>query len=529
MRFILNLKQLNRFIVTDHFKLEDFRTAIKLVTRNCYMSTIDIKDAYFFVKVGNKSRKYLRFVWNDQLYEFNVLPFGLCTAPFVFTKIMKPVVKLLRSCGFLSTIYLDDLFLIGSSYRECLTNIWYSEALLTALGFVINKEKSSLIPKRSCRFLGYVINSEKFQVSLPQEKTERSQKVVETFFNKKRCKIREFAKLIGLLTSSCPAVEYGWLYTKSFERYKFLNLLENNLNFDSYMTVPEIIQDDLHWWHKALKNPVNKIKEEEYCLEIFTDSSTTGWGAACGEETASGPWSCKERSHHINYLEILAAFFGLKTFATNMRCCQILLRVDNTTAISYINRMGGVQFPHLTQVTKMLWQWCEVRQIHVFASYIRSCDNVVADAESRRNHPDIEWELSGDAFQNIVQNFGKPDIDIFASRLNRKCNKYISWYRDPDAYCINAFTISWSNFYFYAFPPFSVILKTIRKIINDKATGILVVPQWPTQAWYPLFQQLLTSQPIILKPSKNLILSRSSKRNLHQQLTLVAGVLSGRR
>lgn len=142
--------------------------------------------------------------------------------------------------------------------------------------------------------------------------------------------------------------------------------------------------------------------------------------------------------------------------------------------------MGGVQFPHLSQVSKDLWFFCEKRQITVFASYICSSDNSIADAESRRVHPDIEWELSDTVFHSITLAFGKPEIDIFASRINKKCPKYISWCRDPDAFAINAFTVSWSGLFFYGFTPFSIILKTLRKIVYDKAEGILVVPLWPS-------------------------------------------------
>ncbi|KAG6450208.1 hypothetical protein O3G_MSEX006433 [Manduca sexta] len=239
------------------------------------------------------------------------------------------------------------------------------------------------------------------------------------------------------------------------------------------MTIPPSLTPDLEWWTHAMRNPTSTIKLNKFKLEIYSDASTTGWGAACGEERASGMWTHIERSCHIHYLEILAAFFALKTFAKAYRNCQILLRIDNTTAISYINRMGGVQFPHLTNVTRKLWQWCEKQNIIVFASYIRSSDNNIADAESRRVHPDIEWELSDYAFQKIIKKFGIPDIDIFASRINKKCSKYISWHRDPDAYVIDAFTISWSAFYFYSFPPIAVILKALRKIINDNALKVL--------------------------------------------------------
>lgn len=96
-RFILNLKNLNKFIKTSHFKMEDYRTSSKLMSQNCYMASVDLKDAYFLVNVIKSQRKYLRFQYKDTLYEFNCLPFGLCTAPYVFTKILKPVMQYLRS------------------------------------------------------------------------------------------------------------------------------------------------------------------------------------------------------------------------------------------------------------------------------------------------------------------------------------------------------------------------------------------------------------------------------------------------
>lgn len=526
-RFILNLKSLNKFIDTSHFKLEDLRTALKLVSRECFMSTIDLKDAYFLIRVDERSKKYLRFQFENKIYEFNVLPFGLNTAPFVFTKIMKPVISLLRSYGHLSTMYLDDTLLISNTLKSCLENINDTTRLLEALGFIINVDKSNLSPTTTCKFLGFIIDSHKLQVTLPKEKVLKIKTEINKFRRLKQCKVREFARLVGLLTSACPAVKYGWLYTKELERCKYLTLKDDD-NYDKHMIISSSILPDLEWWSHAIVHPINDIKQNEFCLEIYSDASTTGWGAACSGQRASGMWTDSERLRHINYLEILAAFFGLKIFAKTYHDCQIILRIDNTTAISYINRMGGVQFPHLTNVTRELWQWCEKRNLFVFASYISSVENDVADAESRRVHPDIEWELSEVAFQKIVQHFGNPEIDIFASRLNKKCAKYISWHRDPDAFIIDAFTIPWSDLYFYSFPPFAVILKALRKIINDKAKGIMVVPFWPTQPWYPLFKSLLVAESLVFKPSDTLIISHSSNRDVHRKITLVAGMLSGR-
>lgn len=527
MRLILNLKQLNKFINALHFKIEDFRTTLKLMSRNCYMATIDIKDSYHFIKIHPESRKYLRFEWDNKLYEYNVLPFGLSTAPYVFTKVTKPIVKLLRSGGYMSTIYLDDLNLIGNSYQECAQNVIITKKLLCSLGFIINEEKSMLTPSKTCKYLGYVLDSRNFQVSLPYEKRKRIKIEILKLLNQTSCTIRQFAQLIGLLISACPAIEYGWLYTKNLERCKYLNLAKND-NYEDLMNIPGYVKKDLLWWVNAIEYSIHRILEDRFVTEIFSDASTTGWGAVCQEETASGQWSNEESKKHINYLELLAAFIALKIFAKNYSNCQILLRIDNTTAVSYINRMGGVQFPHLTEITRSIWEWCESKKIFIFASYVRSGDNT-ADGESRRNHPDIEWELADSAYNKLTVAFGQPEIDLFACRINRKCTRYVSWHKDPDAYAINAFTLDWSRFFFYSFPPISVVLKTLRKIILDKATGIVIVPLWETQPWFPVFLRLLVSDIITFSPCENVLISHSSRGSIQSNLTLAAGVLCGRR
>lgn len=104
-RLILNLKPPNEFIDTAHFKMEDCRTAQRLMQREGYMVTVDFKDAYYLVPITKEHRKYLRFLFEGQLYEFTVLPFGLNCAPLILTKIMRPIVTLLRKRGLMSVIY----------------------------------------------------------------------------------------------------------------------------------------------------------------------------------------------------------------------------------------------------------------------------------------------------------------------------------------------------------------------------------------------------------------------------------------
>lgn len=461
------------------------------------------------------------------IYEFNVLPFGLSTAPCVFTKLLKPVMAILRSMGYMSTIYLDDVCCIAPTYEECTANIAQTRTLFESLGFIINKGKTSLIPSNECTYLGFIIDTNQFHIRLTDAKKDAILKEKIKLSHFQRCYIRHFARVVGLLTSACPGVQYGWLYTKQLERCKYLALVQSG-NYDSYTNIPAYLQEDFSWWINTIKTAINPIREDNYTLEIYSDASKTGWGVACGEKTASGQWSTEENTKHINFLELLAAFFGLKIFASKLSNCQILLSIDNTNAISYVNRMGGVRFLHLHKLTRDIWAFCEKRNIYIYASYISSRDNEIADAESRRLHPDTEWELSNRAFESIVNNFGNPEIDLFATRLNTKCHKYVSWHRDPGACAVNAFTLNWNNLKFYAFPPFSIVAKTLRKIITDRSQGIIVAPYWPTQAWFPMFNKLVLSGPIILEPTDKVLTSVPNTTTTLPQMKLMAAKLSGK-
>ena len=151
-RFKLNLKHLNNCISACHFKIEDHKTIIKLLSKNCFMATLDLKDAYFLLSVNKAHRKYLRFQFNNSLYEFTCMPFGLNCTPLIFTKLMKPILSFLRKSGLTSVLYLDDFLLLGKTFLECEQNWQETVKLLESLGFIINFPKSTPSPQHFFRF-----------------------------------------------------------------------------------------------------------------------------------------------------------------------------------------------------------------------------------------------------------------------------------------------------------------------------------------------------------------------------------------
>ena len=235
--------------------MEDLKIACHLLSQNDFMATLDLEDPYLLVSVHEDHRKYLRFSFQTEVYEFTALPFGLASAPFIFTNILKPVVYWLRERGFASVNYLDDFLILGGSFGECENNVNATRKLLTTLGFVINESKCELTPSRTRKLLGFVLDSYNMRISLPDERRIALRIRTEKFRQTSSCRISDFASLIGLLVSACRAVPYGMLYTRSLERQTFLACQKFQNDYSARMEISRDLGPDFDWWIERLSSP----------------------------------------------------------------------------------------------------------------------------------------------------------------------------------------------------------------------------------------------------------------------------------
>ena len=457
----------------------------------------------------------------------------------MFSKILKPVIALLRTRGISLIIYLDDLFIAAGTYIDCLNHAKQVISLLESLGFRINYEKSIIIPTQKLEFLGFIIDSTSMSLALQVGKIQSIKSSARKLLRTKgTISIRQLSRFIGLCTSAKYAVPQAPLH------YRSLQFLRNSVlrghrysptlyNLEVHLS-PKAITD-LKWWADQLqyhnKTPICINNPD---LIITSDASDLGWGAWCGKKSVQGLWSQEEMFWHINPRELQAAYLALKIFSPSQinQLFHIQLQIDNQAAVSYINHLGGTHSKLLCQLSLDLWNWSLSRQIHISARYIPGIFNKHADHMSRRLRLTAEWKLNPILFQRIVAVYGMPQIDLFATRANTQLRKFVSWIPDPQSAAIDAFSVQWSDPLSYAFPPFSMIMRCVQRIKNQKGKILLVTPVWRSRPWYPLLFSLLYDQPLLLPNSETTLLPPSNQKALKPQLninklTLAVWPLSG--
>ena len=306
------------------------------------------------------------------------------------------------------------------------------------------------------------------------------------------------------MTAALPAIFPAPLWYRELQHIKN-QAMQKFQSFEGLVTLTQEALLELEWWSTKM-NLVNgkSLLTLDLDMIVETDASMLEWGAVCKGVQIGGLWSQVEQRNHINYLELLAATFAVKVFTKNKQNVQVHLRMDNRTAVFYVNRMGGTR--SMSRLAILLCQWCLERNLFLSAEYLPGVDDCVADRESRVIHSSAEWQLHQGAFQQIMATFGKCTVDLFASRLNAQLEQFVSWRPDPNAIGTDALQLSWDRWMVYAFPSFCLIGRCLTKAREEKTSLVLGEPIWRSQPWYPALLELLIDRPLILSEDPELLM-----------------------
>ena len=528
IRIIGDFKNINCKIKYQKFKQSSLKTTLDLIRPGDYMCSVDLTDAYYCVNVNPTHRKYLRFLWNGQLYQYVGMPQGISSSPRLFCKLIKIPISHLRKQNVNLDNFFDDLIIIASSKKQCYLDTMKTIKLLQELGYVINFSKSVLEPTQILDHLGVIINSINMTAKITPSKCDKIKSLCLKVLKNNNNTVRDLASLCGTMVSYIPGAEMGQLHYRHLELCKNRALWKNKGNYNGLAPLTGKAKLDIYWWLHNVDNQFTKLCHPKPSIFIVTDASQKMWGAKLLSLETGGVWDAFEQSQHINCLETKAILLGLKSLCKKVLNKHIRIKTDSKTALCYIKNKGGLVSYKCNLIAIKVWEWAVKHNCHITIEHVKSKDNE-ADFISRNQNNSSEWSLNPNTFQ-LILNFFKvqPSVDLFASRINNKLDRYFSHQLDPNAIGMDALLQDLDKEFFYAFPPINLITKFLKKVELEKLSGIIVLPCWSTQTFFPCLLNLLVDIPVLLKWNNDLLSHPlRGSHPLGKRLHLMACLISG--
>ncbi len=443
-----------------------------------------------------------------QAYQYKVLPFGLSLSPRVFTKVMEAALVPLREQGVRILNYLDDWLILAQSRRQLSAHRDLVLKHLSLLGLRVNWEKSKLVPTQRISFLGMEFDSVNQTARLTQERAQSVLNCFKTLSGRTAVPLKLFQRLLGHMAAAAVTVPLGLLHMRPLQHWLYGRIPRWAWKRGTYRVqiTPACRKTFRPWSDPSFLRAGVPLEQVSRHAVVFTDASSTGWGATYNGHAVSGVWTGPQLHWHINCLELLAVRLALSRLRGHLQRKDVLVRTDNTATVAYINRQGGLRSRRMSQLARHLLLWSQKHLRSLRAIHIPGVFNRAANELSRAALPG-EWRLHPQAVQLIWGRFGAAQVDLFASPETTHCQEFYSL--TEATLGTDALAHSWPRgLRKYAFPPVSLLAQTLCKIREDEEQVLLVAPYWPNRTWFPELMLLATAPPWPIPLRKDLLSQR---------------------
>ena len=429
--------------------------------------------------------------------------------------------------------YLDDMHIlhpVGISVEAAREQFESVHQLILELGFDAKRKKDQL-PATVKEYLGMVIDTEGQTVTITQERAEALKADIAAF--RERCRVahgvlsrREVARLTGKLQWVAEIVLGGQRHLRQLYRARD-NFVDKHIaesassrqqwSDNVKVRVGEEVEDGLAFWEQALtdiptrpiflsnlrghngfwKGDVDAFDDEidaaAGCVEgedievITTDASGWGAGAWWRHHRFQEEFKVGERApaKSSNWREAMTVVMALERWGAQLRGRRVLVRSDNTTTVSILNKLDtGAET--LEAVASALLNVCQKYDLRVSGRHIKGVENKLADALSRDDfeYDKNDWQLLPSEFAELSTALGQFTVDAFADGSGSNAMVARHWSRADDA-----FSHDWKTEAVYANPPWELLEETLLKGKESVAacqggSCTVVAPAWLTAAFW---------------------------------------------
>lgn len=537
---IMDLRGVNDFVQDAHFKQETLRTVKETVWRGDFLTSVDISSAYPHLLVSPRFRNLFCFRtdlpvplsvpqttdparWTSAAAEvvgssssvpsscrdfrFRGLPFGLKSAPRIWTRFLRPVASALCQGssdrpGIRIVVYLDDMLIMSPTWEGCHRDTVTVVNLLRSLGLLLNEKKCETVPSQTLEFLGLILSTRDMMFFVPGKKRRAFLADTCCLLHLSRQRLvwlRQLVGWIGKARAFMDAVVHSRRRTRSCLRCMNLQLTLGS-HWDARIPLSSEVLSELQWWLRtAAAWRGNGILIPDHDLTIDTDARPWAWGGFLRGQHVGGFWSSWQLKHlSQNHKELLGVYYTLQGFEPELTGKTVLVQTDNKSVISYLMKGSG-RSSSLSRRAEEVFDWCFARQIRLRCVHLKGVLNVRADRVSRWYESRSDYQLRPSVFRQLQRRWGRHDMDLFADRHNHQTPRYFSLLQDSAAAGQDAFQQDGSQLVNpFANPPFALMSQVLRQIRRQQVRQITVIaPSWGA-AWLPDLQSLAVCPPVPL-------------------------------
>jgi hypothetical protein len=426
LRLCMDARYPNYFMPYVQFKLETLtRDVAPLIMPHDLLFTIDLESAYYYVPVRPCDWKYLCWRHDGKCYTSTVLPFGVGTAPMVFTKVVKEMVKFMRMCGIRVVNYIDDFIFVVAPHMADAT-VTFVKWLFARLGWHVNA-KSMMTPSHRVDFLGIIVDAQRAMFEVPHDKAHVALLRVKVMMSNakrgKKLSTHDLLVLAGKLGAMSVAVQCTLAWTR-----EMITLAEGGRSVE-YVDATPLLLDELKYWANVLPH-TDKLRRAfvarvEHHTILNVDSGDASWGAHTATREIHGYLPIGSVGQSSTHRELMGLQQACHELTDELKGRSILVRMDSHASIRNLMKEGSMKCD-LASITRKWYTWCHDNNVAPSFEWVRREKNERADALSRIYTE--KWCVNATIYGRIRNKWG--DIHVMNPEWGQITNKITDFEND---------------------------------------------------------------------------------------------------
>ena len=547
-RLIVDARPVNTYERKRRFKCETMGREGRDVFDGCrFGGSIDISHAYHHIEMAVESRCYLGIEWNGEYFAWQVLPFGLSSAPWVWVMVSREPVRVFRQWCIRVLHYMDDFPHGAGVSSESVSNAQRMIAFLRKCGFVLEPERKCIghvVALQAFPALGFVVDLQSQEFKTKPGRLLRINALARELYSRRaeRVPAKMVAAFVGLVISSSLALG-GVTRMRTRALYAVLGSKRTRKEWQGVVWLsPEAVEELLFWSGDLTCFDGMPIKENQRSLQVdvrgASDASAKGYGAwmkideGCRPEVARlirarvaglcdhkalwasvlrklstavdfrGELTPEQQGRSSTWREAWAVCEFMEFAAPVLEGCRVRLNLDNTGVVFGLGGLvpgfegkvyGGSRRPDIHALLVRVFNACVKARITLIAVWVPREKNEKADFLSKMTDH-YDFSLDAGIFGGLDVLWGPHLVDRFSSAktvLVRSGRYNARLWQTVSAGCegIDAFAQEWQGVMNWVHPPYRLIGRTILHMRQCKAWGTVVVPWWEKAVWWPLLRQ----------------------------------------